>query len=87
MVDYETERVRIGEQVLVPPCKRGLLMGAVAGLAERQVDALPSPSLSCLPAPPHRLSFLVPKLSRGRGLGGNTARLVVQTLHRNSWEI
>lgn len=77
IVDYGMERVRIGEQVLVLPCKRGAARGGGGWRAEQQVDALPSPSLSCLLAPSHRLSFLVPKWSRGRGLGGNTARLVV----------
>lgn len=86
-VDYGTERVRIGEQVLVPPCKRGAARGG-GGWEGRAAGRRPAFTLPVLSAcPPHRLSFLGPKLSRGRGLGGNTARLVVQTLHRNSWEI
>lgn len=53
IVDYGMERVRIGEQVLVPSCKRGAARGGGGWEGRAQVDALPSPSLSCLLAPPH----------------------------------
>lgn len=58
IVDYGSERMRIGELVLVPPCKRGAAHGGGgwAGRAAGRCPAFTLPVLSPCPATQAQLS-------------------------------